>query len=131
MVAHANASVFATITEKSIRVHGSLLPALGFKVVGMHMAALFSAANHLANVLAIFDGCIASAQILQGDLVTNGNISFGSQIERRIVFRHHTKHVGACGQPLNDDHTNIVLFVMHQQMRNAHNHYAGDPTPSV
>lgn len=120
MVANADATVFAApcldgrIAE--IKCHG--LPPLRLAVLRVDMAADFGIANHLSDVFAILDDRVASLQRLQRDLVPDGDVGLGRQPEIGIVGSDDTQHLGAGGQILDDDDTDVVLTIMNQKLRN-------------
>ncbi|WP_410216465.1 hypothetical protein, partial [Paracoccus sp. (in: a-proteobacteria)] len=100
-----------------IKRHG--LPPFRFAVLGVNMVANLGIADHLADVLAVFDDRVARLQRLKRDLVPNGNVRFCGEAEIRIVGGDDTQHFSAGGQILDDDDADIVLMIVDKKLWNA------------
>ena len=92
----------------------------------MDVATDLGAADHPADILAIFDDRIASLQRLQRDLVADRNVGLGSQPEIGIVRRDDAQHLGSGGQVFDDDDADIVVVIVDKKLWNAQ-----DPSPFV
>jgi hypothetical protein len=68
--------------------------------------------------------------------VANGNVIVNDELEIRIILGDDAQHLGAGFQAFDDDHADVVLFVMDKQMGNTHFAFgscgeAATPRPSV
>lgn len=96
------------------------LPPFRFAVVGMHVLTDTGGADHLADVFPVLDHGVALAQRFQSDLVPNLNVVLGGEPKVRVVVRDNAQHVSPCGQPLHNDHANVVVVIMYEQLRMRH-----------
>ena len=81
------------------------------------MFALADRRDHFADILAVFGDRIADLKIRQRNLVADGHIVVTRQLEIGIIMGHDAGHVRAGFQIFDDNHADIVLVVMDQQVR--------------
>ena len=86
VVSDAHAAVFAAVGfDGHVGVFGChlgrSLPAFRFAIVGVDMPPFGDVRDDLTDVLAVLDGGIAVFEILQRDLVADGNVSARRQAE--------------------------------------------------
>src|SRR5262245_5159772 len=94
----------------------SLSPPLGLEVVHVHVLADSGIGNHAADVLAVLDDGVALFEALQRHLVADGNGGFRLELQRLIGFCDDTQHVGAAGEPFDDDDAHIILGAVNQKL---------------
>ena len=93
-------------------------PPLGLHVVDVDVVALLGVGDNASDVLAVLDDGVALLEVLQRHLVADRNVVIGLGLGRRIGLGDDAHHLGAALQALDDDDAHVVLWAVHEELRN-------------
>ena len=125
MIAHADASVFPPVTPESrfaqIDRQGvfSVLPPFGLDVVHMQVLAGLDGRDDAADIDAVLDHGGAGIERLDGELVTDGDITEGLNADGLILIHDPAGEGVSFFDALDDDDPDRVALVVDHEM-NAH-----------
>ena len=83
----------------------------------MHVCAFTNGSADATDVLAIFDHRLAHIEILQCNLMAERNVLAERAAKFTIVLGYHAEHFRACDEILDNDHADVIVPVMYEQLR--------------
>src|SRR5687767_566204 len=92
------------------------LPALGLEVLHVRVLAARDRRHHLADVDAVLDHRVARLVVLQRELVADGDIAPGGDLELLVVLHDPADQLLALFHALDDDDADAVALLMHDKM---------------
>jgi hypothetical protein len=70
-----------------------------------------------ADVLTVFDHRVADRQVLQRDLVADGDVLVYDGAKLAVILGNDAEHVGTGSEILDDDHADVITAVVREQVR--------------
>ena len=113
MVTNAHTAIFTTVSEK-FSLHE--LPPLGFDVVDVQVFAFLDGSHDLSDVGIVFENCIASGEIFEGQFVPDRDVADDLDFDGLVFF-----HDPACDfligfQALNNHYSNAISGFVYQKI---------------
>jgi hypothetical protein len=86
----------------------------------MHVFAFGNVCDDPANVLTVLDHGGTGFEVLQRNLVADGDVLLHCEPEIRVIGGNHAEHPAARCEAFNDNDADIVRAIMNEQLWGAH-----------
>src|SRR5216683_5106950 len=91
-------------------------PALGFDIVHVSVLAHLDGRNGATDVHAVFDHRVATLEFADRELMAYGDVALRAHPDLLVLVHDPAGQFLPCLQPLDDDHSDGVVFVVHHEM---------------
>src|SRR2546428_12274277 len=104
-----------------------LSPALGLDIVHVSVLAHLEGRNGATDAHAVFDHRVATLEFADRELMAYGKVALRADPDLLVLVHDPAGQFLSCLQPLDDDHSDGVVFVVHNELNHNVSERAGCP----